>query len=184
MGRFNAKAYSPAMDSSFDLVNQAKQDNLVHIDRTSGKGVEDEAMLCHCGCGQPTQGNKSMFRMGHDSRFKGILLRAHLTDTEIAVHTSGQISYFKPIELAAQYNTERYSWTGALHAAQDRAITSTRTGDGTSKSGPQVGAPHLVKVGRWEYTGTIKKVAKDGLHIEYTNGKGEVKSITVPASAK
>lgn len=179
MGRFNPSTYSPADDTSFDLIPEANKTGLVHIDRTSGKGVESEQRLCHCGCGQETQGTKSMFRMGHDSRFKGILLRAHLTGTEMAVHTSGAINYYKALDLAREYDTPKYAWSDALLAAESKH--SDKPVKPVSSKGPKVGDPRLIKVGRWEYTGHIVAVASDGLHVEYTTSKGETKTTVVPA---
>lgn len=82
MARFNPAKYDPANDSSVGT-------NVHRATAGDDNGFEGVILFVregHCICGCLTKvGKKSRFAQGHDARYKGILLRAHRTGTEITV---------------------------------------------------------------------------------------------------
>lgn len=181
MGRFNPANYKPEQDSS------------IHSLWADVSGATGTVVLvtgvrrCKCGCFQDTAG-KSLFRMGHDARLKGKLLRAHLSNTFITrvFHNDNSVDVE---ELTAMQVANELGWAHYLSAAQEReelraAERAKRSNSAiTARAmGPQVGDRRLIKVGRWSYTGQILAIYDNGreLELEYTTKQGDTRTVRRP----
>lgn len=160
MKRFKPETYNPTDDSSFHrkAVERSEKDRAVVLLVADGE--------CHCGCGEKTNG-KSRFRMGHDARLKGKLIRAHLAKVDVVQGTAGGSAKSALIVAAS------YGWDGYLLDADLR-----RRKDATPKVGDRV--PY--KVGRWTYDAQVTQVEGDSVEVQWTTAKGEVKTKMVPVT--
>lgn len=201
MGKFRpvSSNYNPRQDSSPSADGY-------HADPTAETGSEeasgfyaDETLIlvqddrnggdfCLCGCEQPTVGKDSLFRMGHDARLRGKLIRAHLMGIEVArVHGGAIISGDALTYAKSLGESFSVALTDAWTKEADRIATSLEKANrkvlDRATAGP-VGDKVLVKVGRWEYTGQVAAVYDDGdtLEVEYVTKQGEVKTIRKPKS--
>lgn len=137
----------------------------------------DGRLGCPCGCGDEPLGDKAIFKMGHDARLRGILIRTHLMGVRIRYHADGVLGDPTPAEdLAKQYH-----WTSYLESAVLR-----REGKNREVLRRALGSDRLVQVGRWQYTGQVAAVYRlnghDMAEIEYVNQAGDAKKIRVPLS--
>lgn len=165
MGRFNEKKYDPRKESS------------------PGKKAKGKLILrvkegqCACGCGEAPSGSKSVFRMGHDARLRGKLIRAHLTGTPVVLVDEAQPS---PVSTAMEM-AERHGWRQYLIDAETR-----REGKNRQVLNKALGSKRLIKVGRWEYTGQVVAIYEiqgngEEYDVEYVTKMGDVKKARVPA---
>lgn len=165
MGRFNEKSYDPRKESS------------------PGKKVKGKLVLrvqegqCHCGCGEK-KSEKALFRMGHDARLRGKLIRAHLTDTPVVLVDEAQPS---PVSTAYDL-AKKYSWTQYLEAAGAR-----REGKNRQVLNSALNSKRLIKVGRWEHTGQVVAIFEiegngEEYEVEYVTKMGETRKARVPAN--
>lgn len=184
MGKVNYNTYDPADDSTQGILR-----------RTDVKLPKDSMILarkgpngCPCGCFEIPNGAKRSFLMGHDARFKGKLIRAYISGSDVVHITleekgslkSGAVSKTetnKAMALAA-----RHGWEYILEAAAERAAApapakAARKANGKAKVGDEIKG---VKVGRWVRDGIVVGVSKKGTEIEY-QVKGATKRHLIPA---
>lgn len=159
--RINIKNYNPATDSSPDA------DTYRAIPGDPNPGLEGVILIqddgeCRCGCRQPA---KRTFRQGHDQRYKGILIRAHLTGTEINLIKGGVIHSGAAGSFAAEHGWEDYLTNAdAKYAAQVAKHTSRPV-------------PVKIKVGRWEYDAVVVSETETTITYEYQAKQGK-KTVT------
>ena len=171
MPRFERSKYRPERDSSAGFKQEAAKDEKVIL------AVPNEKS-CPCGCGERPKGKKATFAMGHDARLRGILIRAHLTDTPVVYDYAkpGSRTAHEAMDLAAVHGWERY-----LEEAVERREDSNR--EVLAKA---VGHQRLVRVGRWEYTGQVVAFYRNGedrYKVEYVTKLGAKKTTIVPISS-
>lgn len=145
--------------------------------------IKPEEDGCACGCGGKPEGKGRSFRMGHDARLKGKLIRAHLTDTAVVVVDGGTLRETSAAKLAKKLGWQDYLDEAAQREAdrkkerEERAATRSK-----ASSGPKVGDKTTVKVGRWDKEATVVGVFDDSIEYEYVDGKGKAQRITRPRS--
>lgn len=170
MGRFNADKYDPRDDSSrgTGTIAVKGEDRAVILLMT-----KDGA--CGCGCNEVPQGKGRLFCMGHDARLKGKLIRAHLGGVKV---TQIRNRASAPIAVTAMSLAKHYGWEHYLEAAADRAANATpRSRSGRTRSGPQVGDIHTIKVGRWPKEAQIVGVENGHIEFRYQDGSGNWKRV-------
>lgn len=109
MAKFRPAAYDPARDSSSGVRPRNDSVTLIVIDG-----------LCKCGCEEPVEG-PILFKMGHDARLKGILIRAEVTGCAIRLvdPETGVQSVYDPLEYASEFSTPNCDWpTLVLNSAR------------------------------------------------------------------
>lgn len=161
MGRFLERRYNPAQDSSPGY--DEPEATVVTLAMKPGD--------CHCGCGEAPASPKSSFRMGHDARLKGKLIRAHLTDTPVVLVVGGHEYAPTP----AIKRADEYGWVGQLEAAERRRADANRKVIGTAMH-----SKRLVKVGRWQYDAiAVFRNAQDKelFDVTYVSRLGETKTV-------
>ena len=185
MPRFNEKTYDPRNDSSEGFEQEGKLVVLHQSAKIDGK----EQSSCLCGCGHYPHGRNSSFMMGHDARFRGALIRAHLTDTPVVIVTddpTGRNSgpqHHAPIPAAQVTDELGLPWAQYLESAEAR-----REGKNRQVLAKAVGSERLIKVGRWEKTGQViafyegKSPDRDEYEVEYVTKTGDVKRTRVPVA--
>jgi len=168
MARFNQKKYDPRRDSSPG--HKRTKDKLI---------LEVQEGQCACGCTDKPAGAKSKFKMGHDARLRGKLIRAHLTGTPVVmIESEARPSpVFTALEVA-----QRHGWQQYLKDADTR-----RDGKNRQVLNKAMGSKRLVKVGRWEYTGQVVAIYEipgngEEYDVEYVTKMGDVKKTRVKAS--
>ena len=166
MGKFNIDQYTPEQDSSASLREFAQESDKVALAVGSG--------YCQCGCEKPVKPT-STFRQGHDARFKGILIRAHLTDTEIFLNHGGNATQTSAFHLA-----EERGWEKFLLNAQDRQHATPKKKNQAKQATSPIGGLRDVKIGRWTYTGEIVDYTRDTVTVRVTMKNGTVKETEVP----
>lgn len=174
MPRFNPNKYDPAKESSPGLKTPGQLTLLVKVD-------EDGRESCPCGCGEFPEGKKAKFLMGHDARYRGKLIRAHLTDTPVEiVRRDLRSKLIDKTTHTAEELAKVQGWESYLEAAELR-----REGKNREVLGRAVGSKRLIKVGRWQYTGQVMAVYEtpegNDYEVEYVTKQGEVKKTRVPA---
>lgn len=161
MARFNPSTYDPTADSSTLTKAELKEhDGKVVLKMQDGS--------CPCGCLENPRGKKTSFLQGHDAKLKGILIRAHLTNTPVVEVRDGEPFERLPIEVAKDRE-----WQGFLYDAEEREALRN------SSKTPKVGDTIKAKVGRWERTGKVTASDDSGYTIEYQTKSGETKTATV-----
>lgn len=188
MPRFDPKRWRPSKDSSPRHFQTAVKDKRVHLDVAVRYGNEGGVEYgCPCGCGGWPKGQKARFAMGHDARYRGILIRAHLTGTQVVRHlipvNIPQASEAMVAESALDLaKIEGESFTKAIEEAELRRDGKNRE---VLAKAMAVGSDRLIKVGRWEYTGQVCAIYDTGngaeYEIEYVTKLGEVRRRRVPA---
>lgn len=119
--------------------------------------------FCPCGCGEVAKGKNSTFRMGHDARMKGILLRAYVAQSPVTFKVDGgTLQTHKAINVA-----DEFGWGDVI---RNRAIDIKANGKVTKpkaakNNGPQVGDTAKIRVGRWQYDAVV--IGTDGKDVEY-----------------
>ena len=177
MPRFNPEKWKPTDDSSPGLRTEDPRRVVLarSIDRTGRLG-------CPCGCDEFPDGDKAVFRMGHDARLRGKLIRAHLMGVEVRYVVFDWDG--KPLDeeyvSTAEEVAKRYDWIPYLESAVLR-----REGKNRELLKKALGEERLVKVGRWEVTGQVVAVfrlnRKDMVEVEYVNKAGDIKRVRIPA---
>lgn len=184
MGKTNLNKYRPREDSSPGTEGI----------RTRMPQLENDVILvvrandCLCGCTQPPAGTKSKFRMGHDARYRGKLIRAHVTGTKITIinSTTNEEDPLVVVSADPMALAKEHGWSDYLTIAAEREDARTKQkADRASQTllekvtGERVGDEKLIKVGRWEYTGQVVAVfeVNDGKEIvyRYVTKNGETK---------
>lgn len=184
MPRFNEKTYDPRNDSSEGFEQEGKLVVLHQSGFEDGKAVAS----CLCGCGHYPHGRKSNFMMGHDARFRGALIRAHLTDTPVVVvreRATGKNAspeHSNPTTAAKVVDELGLPWAQYLESAEAR-----REGKNRQVLAKAVGSERLIKVGRWEKTGQViafyeSKTGDHEYEVEYVTKTGDVKRTRVPVT--
>jgi hypothetical protein len=176
MPRFNSDRYNTAQDSSPGWKTY-KPEYIVLL-----LAVDTDGKLgCPCGCGGWPLGEKAKFAMGHDARLRGILIRAHLMGKQVFyVMRPPNGAAVDTVPLDAMKVAQKYGWAKYLDDAVLR-----REGKNREVLQRALGSKRLIQVGRWEYTGHVAAVYRDGrnadmVEIEYVNGAGDVKRTRVP----
>ena len=178
------KQYDPQADST---------DHIAGTGHT-GPYLVVEPGKCHCGC--TLQVNKGKrFRQGHDARFKGILIRAHLAGADVTIH-NGSID----VTTAAARFAQDYAWEHYLRDAQYRAevkvakstlrkggtpdkiptkITQISTYDAKTGERYEFQGDHEFTIaGGRKVTATCVLISGGKASFTYSNSKGEEKVIT------
>ena len=183
MGKLNLANYRPKDDSSTNTdqyrADPRMADSLILVVKSDH---------CLCGCRQAPTGRNAKFRMGHDARLRGKLIRAHCTNAPVTVIAENNRGEEVPTTRTAMEWADELNWANYLKVAAERE--ELRTAEKVARSeravlakatGPRVGDRQLVKVGRWEYTGSIVAIWDDGdeLEVEYVTAKGDVKKHTI-----
>ena len=187
MARFNPAKYDPREDSS-PGTEQFRQGGgsplTVVLDWTP---LLDRDRACPCGCREALAAN-SRFRMGHDARLRGKLVRAHVTGTDVTIVKGRDVSTSSAMAIADQFSSPSLDWKQSLKEAEVRYSGSRAAIDAANArlleeaKGPHVGDRKLVKVGRWSYTGEVIAIYadKDTAVFKYTTKSGEVKEVERP----
>lgn len=185
MPRFQPAKYNPAVDSSPNHQSYRRGDAPVTEVLLDWSSDESGKRTCPCGCRQPLA-KAARFRIGHDARLLGILKRAHITGTKVAVIKDDVTATEDATDLAAQFSSDRHDWVKELLASATRHAASNRKKIDAANSeivaearGPQPGNRRLIKVGRWSYTGEIVAVfQEDGDALfKYTTAGGDVREV-------
>lgn len=175
MPRFEIEKYNPAKDSSLEYLAEAMLEGKVVLAVPEGG--------CPCGCGEKPKSRGRTFAMGHDARYRGKLIRAHLTGTPVRVVGYDGTGEVAARELAAEHGWEIYLLEAEARRAQanERVARRARAHKEKEQNG-LVGKKRLVRVGRWEYTGQVVAVYDDGKQVEvqYVTRLGETKRVRVP----
>jgi hypothetical protein len=130
---------------------------------------------CLDGCGSTVT---KLFAMGHDARYKGILMRAYVAGLPVTTRTNGKDKLNTPLALAAVGN----GWVSKLKATRDRELAKAAAAPARkAKGGPEVGDKVKIKIGRWTKDATVTGVFANGVHYEYTDAKGNRKTHKVAA---
>lgn len=173
MPRFAPERWKPSDDSSPGYRTLDPQSVVLVV----AHDVESGKLGCPCGCGEFPSGKTAIFKMGHDARLRGILIRAHLMGVPVRYYAGGVLSDPSPAERVA----EQYYWKSYLDSAVMR-----REGKNREVLREALGSDRLVKVGRWEYTGQVVAVYRtndtDMYTVKYVNKAGDTKTVKVPAS--
>lgn len=175
MPRFNPEKWKPTDDSSEGFRTLDPHSVVLNVAvRWEEPG---QSLGCPCGCGDFPLGDKATFRMGHDARLRGILIRAHLMGAKIRYHMEGTLG--DPVD--AEELAEHYYWKSYL----DSAVMS-REGKNREVLKRALKSDRLVKVGRWEFTGQVVAVYRlnrqDMFELEYVDKAGNVRRVRVPAN--
>ena len=115
MSKFKPATYDPAHDSSSGIRPQPKAVILIDVEG-----------LCKCGCEETVEGG-IRFKMGHDARLKGILIRAEVIGCEIRLvdPETGVQTVHAPTEYATEFSSAKCDWPTLIHQSavkyQDRA---------------------------------------------------------------
>lgn len=187
MPHFNPTKYDPRTDSSpsTEVHRQgAGSPQTVILDWTS---IDPARRVCPCGCREELA-SSSRFRMGHDARLRGKLVRAHVTGTDVTIIKGRDVSTQSALAVAEQFSSPTLDWKTTLREAEGRYTGSRAKTDAANAevlsraNGPQVGDRKLVKVGRWSYTGNLIAIYQDRdvAVFEYVTKTGEIKTIERP----
>ena len=183
------KTYNPRLDEAAEIPAALTGARPGDLHLIVGEPAE---LLCGCGCGEP-RGPKTRFRMGHDIRLRGKLMRlgAHGGKVvEVTREPAWQVTQISGVlEYAALFSTPTLDWVVNVQEGIERAVA------GRSKArvaaaekavlakatGPQEGDKILIKVGRWDKTGKIAAIYKyedgtDVMEVEYVDAKGGIQT--------
>lgn len=185
--KFNQKRWRPHHDTTPGYKTVAPDAIVLRIATHAEAGAGYDGMRpCPCGCGEWPSNRGSIFRMGHDARLRGKLIRAHLTGTDIVYVRGGvgdpEIAERVPaVEVARRYplKGKNATWEYYLNEAVER-----REGRNRELLQRALGSKRLISVGRWEYTGQVCAVYRlDGIdmyEVEYVTRGGDVRRKRVP----
>lgn len=175
MPRFNPNKWTTADDTSpgwktFDPPRVVLQ-----------LAFQGDRMSCPCGCGEFPEGEKATFKMGHDARLRGKLIRAHLMNRQIRFVQRGTSGEGPELVQNAVDVAEKYGWEKDIEAAELR-----REGTNRQVLRAALNSKRAIKIGRWDYTGQVAAVyptaTGDFFLIKYVDRAGNAKEIRVPAS--
>ena len=141
---------------------------------------------CHCGCGTQTAKNRR-FRQGHDARFKGVLMRAHVAGTTITLvhHITKDEVQMSAMDVANTYGWGKYLEDAAMRAATKqiksdlkrgaglRYVTDVKTGE---KYALQLSYDFKIAGGR-TVSARCTLISGGKATFTYKNSKGEEKNI-------
>lgn len=198
MGKFSPTRYSPEDDSSPGTAAWRKSNRFdppglvgVILDYRPKPPVE-HLKVCACGCGAPVENRKTKFKMGHDQRLKGILIRAHLTRTPVTVMFGSQESWkihtYTALEHASQFSTSKIDWEVMIEQAESKQgprVTAALERANREVLGRALeGTRRVITIGRWDFTGQVIAVYDEDseVEIEYVTKKGDVKTRRMPAA--
>lgn len=181
MVRFNTAAYDPRADSSFGYSNGG-----VRVAHPSALILEvvgsPEVRLCPCGCAEAPRTKTGVFMMGHDARLRGKLARALAGGSTVVLTDASHtvVEELKPTDYASRFSTAKLDWSQAVTDSAAKASTSSARADAekavlAKALGPQVGDTKLLRIGRWDKTGSVVAVYDESGTVvyEYVDGKGE-----------
>ncbi len=174
MGRFSGSKYRPVDDSSPEYAGKELANVILVIGAR-----EDGTLGCPCGCTEFPAATTSTFKMGHDAKLRGKLLRAHLTGTAVVEVRGGAPVKPRP----AMDIAKTHGWEKALTDAEMRREHSNRM-----VAHRAMNSKRLIKVGRWEYTGqviAIRRNLKNELvwDVTYVTKMGDTRKTTIPADS-
>lgn len=172
MPRFNPEKWKPEHESTPGLAHLDPSKVVLYVARTEA-GRDG----CPCGCGEFPEGEKAIFRMGHDARLRGKLIRAHLMDVNVVQFIDDHEHEFSALEMAAEYDWQEYLRSAELkREGKNRELLQRALKD-----------PNLQKAGKWAYTGgqvfvSYKPNPKTGMQdVMYVNQAGEIRKTRIPA---
>lgn len=174
MGRFLGANYNPADDSSERYHGQDLANVILDI-----AARPDGTLGCPCGCNDVPAGPQSIFRMGHDAKLRGKLIRAHLMGAQIVEIRDGVPAPPKaPMDIARQHG-----WESVLTDADARREATNR-----SLATRALRSKRLIKVGRWEYTGQVIAIRRSTQgamlwDVQYVDKLGITHKLTIPADS-
>lgn len=178
-GKSQMEKYSPGRDSSAGHKKEADERDvlILAMSHRTAQGQTD-LIGCPCGCNEAPSGKGTTFKMGHDARLRGKLIRAHLTGTKVVEVVDGEER--KPV--TAMKLANEHEWGEYLKEAVAR-----REGKNREVLQKALNSKRLVKVGRWEHTGQVVAVYNNGdgetYDIEYVTRGGAKKRLEkVPAA--
>lgn len=191
MSKYNPKTYSPRQDESNEVpaaIVAADPQNLHLI-----VSDNDEPNICACGCGE-TRGPKTLFAMGHDIRLRGKLMRIGASGGKVTLVgrnpwclIGDPVIQVDPVDFAKQFSTEKLDWAQNVREGIARALAPRPSRKNAEKAvlakatGPQQGDKVLIKIGRWDKTGSIAAIYKyddgtDVMEVEYVDAKGNIQT--------
>ena len=152
-------------------------------DATTGPHLYRGTGDCYCGCGQPPQRNGGYFRMGHDARYRGILLRAHVAGMPVSIFNGNEFT-----TTSAMWLAQIHGWGEALQttATREQARAYGRAAKAKTKAAAkatrlQIGDITPINVGRWTYQAQVVGLWEDGTaEYEYTTKQGATKRSRQP----
>lgn len=191
MGKVNYAKYDPRVDSSEGA-------EAYWSDPDAPEGSEEAAGFypwctlilvadkpgdCPCGCRQAPVGKNRVFRMGHDARLRGKLIRAHVAGFEVAQVGPGLLISGPAMTVAHNLGWDHYLEEAArreIDRKANRVSRANRQVLDNAVNGPRVGDSKLIRVGRWDYTGNVVAVWDDGdtIDYEYVTKSGAIKHHT------
>lgn len=170
MPRFVKSKYDPKKESSTDAlsVKTQKETGAVVLRRKDEDG-------CPCGCGDASASKKTTFLMGHDARLRGKLIRAHLMEVGIVRILGKTVANAVPAMAVAK----EYKWAKYLDEAIKRRDDQNKKV--LAKATSKKGAKRLIKVGKWDRTGQVVAVYRNGkdgdkVDIEYVTKDGKIQT--------
>lgn len=173
MPRFIPEKWKPEHDSTPGVAHLDPSKVVLYVNRT-----EEGRDGCPCGCGEFPEGEKAIFRMGHDARLRGKLIRAFLMGVSIVQYIDEHEHEFTAMEMAKEYDWEEYLWSAQLKRdGKNRELLQQALKD-----------PNLLKAGKWAYTGgqvfvMYKPNPRTGMQdVAYVNQAGDIRKIRIPAS--
>lgn len=176
MPRFAYTKYKPTDDSSpgYRTVDPRRVVLQIAVDESRGT-VEGQG--CPCGCGEFPVGPKATFKMGHDARLRGKLIRAYLMGVEIReLYSDG-----RDLVSTAEEVADRHGWREYLRHAE-----LAREGQNRQVLREALNSERVIKVGRWEYTGQVVAVYPtprgEEYRIRYVTRMGGIREKRVPAT--
>lgn len=187
MGKVNYSKYDPRVDSSVGAEaywavegEEAPEDNPGFYPSESVILLRD-AGQCPCGCRETPKGGDRIFCMGHDARYRGKLIRAHVAGIEVVEAGNGGLTSGAAMTFAAQFGWESYLEAAGEREAGRRAAKIERANKEVLARavGPRIGDRHLVKVGRWGYTGQVVAVWEDQgqVELEFVTKAGDIRRV-------
>lgn len=181
MPRHNLAKYDPRTDSSAGTDEYRQDGDGVILMQRPGD--------CPCGCLTKPLSKGRTFAMGHDARFRGILIRAHCTGNEVTVidPDSKEREVFKAMALAETHDWAEYLATAKTREDEKAQRRLDRANKEVLNKALQPGDKKLIKVGRWEHTGQVVAIYEDSgmVEFEYVTKSGDVRRYeTVKAEAE
>lgn len=143
---------------------------------------------CPCGCTGKPSGAGRTFRMGHDARHRGQLIRAYIAGVDfmiVGIDGPTKQAVRTPKELAARYGWEPYldvakTKDDARVAAKAERASARLLEKAMAESAVQAGDRKLIRVGRWDYTGQVVAIWEhdDVVEFQYVTKSGDTKRAT------
>lgn len=140
-----------------------------------------DSAVCLCGCNEMPSGKGRKFRMGHDARYRGTLIRAFINGARVGIWTGSTLLEHDADQLAADLDWCQYLETAKRREDRKLEDKVERANNRlvARATQPQVGDIKLIRVGRWEYTGQVVAIFDDGdtIDFRYVDKKGNTKRV-------